>query len=89
MGSQVGWSEKGPRREENLVLAKRMLAQDLATVRTFRPAYALVQQLEDALVLDRSWAQEQLWKSTSTIWKVENALNIPLLRRVRSSHNVP
>jgi len=71
------------------VLAKRMLAQDLATVRTFRPAYALVQQLEDALVLDRSWAQEQLWKSTSTIWKVENALNIPLLRRVRSSHNVP
>ncbi|KAI9881456.1 MAG: hypothetical protein M1830_000018 [Pleopsidium flavum] len=77
----IGWSEQGAQRCENLALAKEMLAQDLAALRSYRSAQPLVYQLRDALALDRSWAHNHVRKNTSTIWKVENAINIRLVRR--------
>lgn len=77
----IGWSETGHQREENLALAKEVLAQDLAAVLRHRPAHPLTQQLTEALALDRHWTHTDLWKKTSTMWKLENAVNISLIPR--------
>lgn len=77
----IGWSQTGQQREKNLALAKEVLAQDLAAVLKHRPGQSLTQQLTEALALDRDWTDKKLWKETSTAWKVENAVNIPLIPR--------
>lgn len=77
----IGWSETGQQREKHLALAKEVLAQDLATVLKHRPTHSLVPQLTEALTLDRHWTSKQLWKETSTTWKLENAINVPLIPR--------
>jgi hypothetical protein len=78
----IGWSETGQQRERHLALAKEVLAQDLATVLKHRPAHSLIPQLTEALTLDRHWTSKQLWKETSTTWKLENAINVPLIPRL-------
>ncbi len=81
VGKLVGWSEGGEAREENLRLAKEMLSQDLGAVRNYRPARHLVHDLPAALQLDLNWTRKRLWTSTSTIWKIENAMDISILPR--------
>lgn len=81
MSRELRWSEKGVQRMENVRIAKDILGQDLTSLRSYRPAEALVHQLEKALILDQSWYQENLWMDTSTIWKMENAIDTPVLPR--------
>ena len=77
----IGWSETGQQREKNLALAKEVLAKDLAAVLLHRPARSLMRDLTEAHALDRDWVHNQLWKGTSTIWKLEHAVNIALKPR--------
>ncbi|MCJ1362813.1 hypothetical protein MMC16_001919 [Acarospora aff. strigata] len=77
----VGWSATGAQREETLAMAKQILAQDLSAVQNYRPAHSLVHQLTEGLALDGYWTREHLWTNTSTTWKLENAISIPLVSR--------
>lgn len=80
----IGWSETGQKREDNLALAKEVLAQDLAAALHHRPVSTLTQQLTEAFVLDKDWTYNPLWKGTSTIWKIANAVNVALIPRSKS-----
>ncbi len=77
----VGWSQGGGDREENLKLAKEVLAQDLGAVLNYRPARPLVHQVTAALQLDLDWTRKRLRTTTSTMWKIENAMDVSILRR--------
>ena len=75
----IGWSETGQQREENLAIAKEVLAQDLSAVLKHRPAHPLAQQLAEAFALDRVWAHNESWKGASARWKIENAIDVALI----------
>lgn len=69
-------------------LARRAVTKDLAAAKHYRPKCLLADKLEDALAMDRRWFREGTWKESSTMWKVENGIDVPVKRksRRRTSH---
>lgn len=64
-------------------LARQVVTEDLEAANHYRPKCLLADKLEDALAMDRRWFREGTWKESSTMWKVENGIDVPVKRKSR------
>ena len=71
---------------EFVKLLKQLLTQDLSAAKQSHPHLGLADKLEEALGMDRRWAREGIWKDSSTMWKVENAINVGVAPSVALKH---
>ena len=61
-------------------LTKRLLSEDLEAAEHYRPKSGLAAKLLEAFAMDRRWVREDIWKDSSTMWKIENGVDIPVAR---------
>ena len=59
-------------------LTKQLSSGDLVAAKQYRPKSGLAEKLEEALAMDRRWVREGIWKDSSTMWKVENGIDVPV-----------
>ena len=81
MKKLVHWAEPGDQRAASLQLAKFALAQDLEAAQQFDLNGNFTDLLNSALDLDREWGLGDTWSAKCTLWKVENAIHIDLIKR--------
>ncbi|KAI4135235.1 MAG: hypothetical protein LQ347_000842 [Umbilicaria vellea] len=63
------------------LLRKKVVTTDLEAAKRYRPTSALAEKLEEALAMDRRWFREGTFKDSSTMWKVENGIDVPVKRK--------
>lgn len=61
-------------------LTNQLSRGDLVAAKQYRPKSELAEKLEEALAMDRRWVREGIWKDSSTMWKVENGIDVPVTR---------
>lgn len=76
----VHWAASGDERASSLQLAKLTLAQDLDASMQFDLDGVFTELMDKALDLDRQWALGDTWSAKSTLWKVQNAITVDLIR---------
>lgn len=62
-------------------LRRQVVTEDLEAAKRYHPQSALAEKLEEALAMDRRWSRDGTWKDSSTMWKVENGVDVPVKRK--------
>ncbi|KAL9118159.1 MAG: hypothetical protein Q9187_005299 [Circinaria calcarea] len=73
--------ESGIQRAASLRLAKLMLVQDLEAAKQFDLNGVFTGLLDKALDLDRKWGLGNIHSAKSTLWKVQNAIKVDVIRK--------
>ncbi|MCJ1287846.1 hypothetical protein MMC26_007198 [Xylographa opegraphella] len=69
------YSFTGEDRERSLSLAKQMIARDLGAMRRYKLAGNFIDLFAEALVLDRSWHNQDILQKPTT-WKIQHAIHV-------------
>ena len=80
----VDWAESGDQRVASLQLAKLALAQDLEAAEQFDLNGNFTELLSRSLDLDREWGLGDNRLTKSTLWKIENAISVDLIKKGES-----